>query len=644
MMMSDNISKFQDMSVLIGSDSTERIVSVEALDDAVQIWTRDKDGCLSNHYEQMYPWFIVDYPTFSDAMHCEEVILEGHHPMRHLLMFPSMTELSRRLSCISQYRNIDESQESSNSVLLHSSPERQFLTLSGKTLFKGMMPSDVVRMQIDIETEGLHRDSCKIIAISIGDNRGFLEVLTGDEREILSRFVEIVNLRDPDILEGHNIYRFDLPFIEARAKMCDVVLSIGRDGSSLKSISNRSHSIMIGGSNLPFVRFHVFGRHILDTYIAVRRQDEYSQKLKSYGLKSVARAYGISCEDRVEIPYEEMVSTLIHDRSKFIDYARHDIIETARLSDIVTPFIFFSSQIVPDTLESLAIRDQVSYIDDILIREYLAQRHSIPIHKVHSDYKQSRRYFVNTGLAHRVVVAEFNDIQSEIMIAEKIRPSDDTLDAFQRVLISLKGISDGLCGIEWLRGVSHHARKMTGSMTHYLCHNYTHFSDINAKRLLDRMIKVAIGESVDEMERAGCRAIMADINNVYFELPHGIDDENSESALLNMVSSSQKYIKITRKDRWKSAIFLKDMISVMGEDGSISWKGRKLLSEGEEEYFVRFIDAMVKQVIHGNIHEAMKTYDEAIKEITSEHGSKSLIVNRMSVILNSIKEIANEIK
>ena len=55
---------------------------------------------------------------------------------------------------------------------------------NGKTLFKGMTLSDVVRMQVDIETVGLSsaREDDRILVIAVRDNRGLLETLTGVRR------------------------------------------------------------------------------------------------------------------------------------------------------------------------------------------------------------------------------------------------------------------------------------------------------------------------------------------------------------------------------------------------------------------------------------------------------------------------------
>ena len=124
----------------------------------------------------------------------------------------------------------------------------QYLLASGRTLFKGMAFEDLQRMQVDIETftgaDGAMSDASKdpLLAIALSDSSGWEEILLVDdpedeaqERALLEKFVALVRARDPDVLEGHNIFRFDLPYLEARARKLKVKLDLGRDGSALRS-------------------------------------------------------------------------------------------------------------------------------------------------------------------------------------------------------------------------------------------------------------------------------------------------------------------------------------------------------------------------------------------------------------------------
>ena len=50
---------------------------------------------------------------------------------------------------------------------------------------------------------------------------------------MLAEMVQTVQERDPDVIEGHNFFRFDLEYLEARARRYGVKLKLGRDKSNL---------------------------------------------------------------------------------------------------------------------------------------------------------------------------------------------------------------------------------------------------------------------------------------------------------------------------------------------------------------------------------------------------------------------------
>ena len=78
--------------------------------------------------------------------------------------------------------------------------------------------------------------------IALRDSAGWETCLSGagsSEAEILREMVRLVRERDPDVIEGHNLCNFDLPFLEARCKRHRVRLDLGRDGSRLRGRTSR---------------------------------------------------------------------------------------------------------------------------------------------------------------------------------------------------------------------------------------------------------------------------------------------------------------------------------------------------------------------------------------------------------------------
>ncbi len=108
-------------------------------------------------------------------------------------------------------------------------PVHQYLLMAGRTSFGGLRFGDLRRLALDIEvvtTEGYEfpsaaREGDRIVAIALADPVGFRHVLRGDrldEPALLAECGRIIRERDPDVIEGHNVFRFDLEYIEARTR------------------------------------------------------------------------------------------------------------------------------------------------------------------------------------------------------------------------------------------------------------------------------------------------------------------------------------------------------------------------------------------------------------------------------------------
>ena len=90
------------------------------------------------------------------------------------------------------------------------------------------------------------------------------------EAELLAECSRLIRERDPDIIEGHNIFRFDLEYIEARARRHRVALAWGRGGASLRGHPAR---MQVADRSIAYRRYAMTGRHIIDTWILAQLYD-----------------------------------------------------------------------------------------------------------------------------------------------------------------------------------------------------------------------------------------------------------------------------------------------------------------------------------------------------------------------------------
>ena len=411
--------------VLYGADTTERVVAVETLETTATLFVRGVDDLLSTTHVPFHPWLVTNvYNRFPDA---QQVILDGDG-YNVLYRFPSWTAF------LDARRDLRDEHAS---ILQYGSSTKQFLISSGITLFKGMTFGELRRMQIDIETTTLDPtvSGASIFLIAISDNRGFSTVLSGRERDMLAELVEIVNERDPDVMEGHNFYGFDLPYILTRCRSLGVTPAFGRGGAQANVGQRRNCSI--GANTREFVPVYLHGRHIVDTLLAVQRFDVAKGQLSSYGLKECAQVFGFAPADRVYLDRTQIVDIYREDPARVKTYALHDVEETACLSSLVTATEFYQTQIVPESLQTVAVTGSGEKINSVLLREYLRQGLAIPKQKSPKPYPGGYIEVRLTGVIRPVVKADVESLYPSLMLVNKLAPESDTLGIFLPLLKEL---------------------------------------------------------------------------------------------------------------------------------------------------------------------------------------------------------------
>ncbi len=133
----------------------------------------------------------------------------------------------------------------------------------------------------------------------------------GNEKDMLSKFLDILNDYDPDILVGYNINNFDLPYMIKRLEVLELPGNLGRD-------DKRSFSKKMQNSHM----HSITGRVVVDPYEILKRDPWV--KYRRYDLGTVSKA--ILGEDKVEMDGIREMHELWYgaNTKKFIEYAKKD--------------------------------------------------------------------------------------------------------------------------------------------------------------------------------------------------------------------------------------------------------------------------------------------------------------------------------
>ncbi|MEI6127049.1 MAG: 3'-5' exonuclease, partial [Pseudomonadota bacterium] len=456
--MDNFINDIANNDLLFGKDKEECIVGAYQLSDThIRVFNR-KDGMVKSHDELFYPFFFVSDGSLLDGFVPDEkekfwlVKLEGVNYYQSLVIFKSWRNQKNAIDYVNKKRygapaeTIDIKYPYENNSFIYSKGDAvtQYLLQSGKTLFKGMIFDDLYRMQVDIETNynpgrkrnGLGED--EIIIVSLSDNRGWESVLDAKmqgEKRLLEKLISVINAKDPDVIEGHNIFNFDLPYLQRRCERHGISFSIGRNEKLPKTYPA---SIRFAERTIEYQYYDIPGRHVIDTLFLVQSYDISKRSMQSYGLKSVAKHFGFASSNRTYIDYNDIASLWENNHEKLLAYALDDVRETGALATLLSGSNFYLTQMLPYTYSMTARIGVAAKIEVLLVREYLRLKHSIP--KPSSGQQSSGGYtdvFLK-GVLGPIVYADVESLYPSIMLSYDICPKSDELKVFPGVLKDLK--------------------------------------------------------------------------------------------------------------------------------------------------------------------------------------------------------------
>jgi DNA polymerase, archaea type len=592
---------------LYGFSSDTCIVAVEpGIENGATIYRRIGNAVVAEHVP-FQPWFLAgEVPRKYRHTQCTELNGSGLNRLIRADTARAARELRFEL------RN-------AGIPTLGFEPVRAYLMLSGQTLFKGMAFNDIHRMQFDIETNGLdaHAEDGHVFMVAVSDNRGLQRILEGPEPTLIQEFVRLVQEVDPDVLEGHNIFGFDLPFLMQRAARHGLLLALGRDGSA--PVIGRERTYAIGGNSRPFSPVHVHGRHCIDTYLVVQRFDWAKGALTSYGLKACARQFGFAADDRVELPGAQIAAIYRSNPEKVRIYAEQDAIETRLLADLITPVEFYQTQMMPDSYEQTALAGSGEKINAMFIRAYVRAGCAVPVKGQSRPFPGAYTEVRRSGLVQRVVKADVESLYPSLMLANSIAPGKDTLGFFLPALQGLtrRRMAAKKAALEaseegtrnYLDGLQNSYKVLINSFYGYLAGPFP-WNDGEAAGQVTALGRDTVIAISNRLTADGSEVIEVDTDGVYFVPPPGIEGEAAEQAYVASVGSIlPEGVRLAFDGRYRRMISLKTKNYVLESyDGKVVLRGASLRSRSDEPFFREFLRTAIGCLLEAKPQEASALY------------------------------------
>ena len=232
-------------------------------------------------------------------------------------------------------------------------------------------------------------------------------VLTGNEKEIIERFVKLIWELDPDIISGYNIDGYDLPvLIERAAKHGMQRLQLARDRSSFFHLGERF--------------WRLDGRILTDVWWAVRAEMRPKQETLDYVAKHLLG------EGKHELQRRKIDEEWEADRDKVIRYCINDaelslkILERVRRIEKTLDLAAVSKLPLEDVLHGRTS----NLIDSILIRAADRAHVAVPMMKMRGGrVEQIEGGYVHSlqpGLYEWVISLDFRAMYPSLIIENNI--------------------------------------------------------------------------------------------------------------------------------------------------------------------------------------------------------------------------------
>lgn len=638
--------------ILFGADPMEGILAVEPVSKNVMRLFMREAGRVVTRDEPFMPFILLEeehlLKGFKEPFHVEE--LSSGNPLRFLVLFDDWSICERAKDHLRKATG--ESSSSLEAPYLYlSDPVHQYLLITGRTLFKGLAFGDLHRMAVDIETacapgfefSNPAREEDRIISIALMDNHGHEEILFGkelDEKTMIETLGHRIRHLDPDVLEGHNIFNFDLEYITVRAKRHGIKLAWGRDGSVPRIRRSR---FTVAERILDYTRMDLFGRHVVDTLFLIQYYDVTARELESYGLKSAARHFGLAEEDRIYIEHDRIQWAFDHDPEALKRYNLDDVRETLALSELLGYPFFLQARIFPFSYQNIFIRGNATKINALFLREYLRQRASVPQPSVKGTFEGGYTDVFVKGVVENVVHCDVASLYPSIMVSSSLKPRGDTLNVFLPLLKDLRAFRLEAKKLAREKALSRHEHEyyealqqtfktLINSFYGYLGTDLHHFADPAVAAEITRRGREIIRTMIDWLRDEGAVPIEIDTDGIYFVPPPGIRSEKEAGELVRRLSQSLPEGLDVEMDAVYPAMFSykRKNYALLDPGGNVVIRGSGLRSRGMEKYLRDFLSEMLRLLLEGKGNAVRDLYRRTLQRLDRhELGIESLVKTEM---------------
>ena len=616
--------EFEKNTMLFGADPMPRIVAIELGETGtVKVYRREKDGSTIVDVEPFHPFVWCDSDVVDLGIEAEK--LEGGLKYGWRVTVDSWKELVALRNGL---------KNAGRDFFALTDPVQHYLTATGRTLFKNLPFEELKRLQLEVlsfaePVAGVADPgpSDHIMSVALSDNTGWEELLIVDpkdieesERSVLKKLTDLINERDPDVIEGHNLFRFDLPYLVARAKKTKTKLDWGRSGGFLRSRPSR---LQIAEKTIDYPKFAIDGRHFVDTFLLAQFYDVGMRTLSGFERADVARHFGFcDSEELSALTGKELQRAYLDNDARFRQRALCAVREARAVAELLSPSYFIQAQIFPYNYQDVIVRGNATRINALFLREYFRQRHSIPEMPMVRGFEGGYTDIFFTGVARNVWHCDVASLYPSIMLQFDCFPQTDQLQIFRHLLTDLRTFR--LEAKASMRAAKDPAKQrhfhalqntfkiLINSFYGYLGFAQGHFADFDAAARVTQIGRDLLRKMIDWLNGQGAQVIEVDTDGIYFVPPDKIDIDQLRKGLAKELPPG---IEVEFDEQFDAMFSYKAKnYALLTRGGNVIIKGGALKSRGLEKFQRVFLEEMIKLLMQGK--------PEAIVDLRNEFEQK----------------------
>jgi len=613
----------EDNQLLFGSDPTPRIVAIELGETGtVKVYRRGKNGATTCDLEEFHPFVWADGDVADLGLTNAEK-LSGELKYDWLVTTDSWKELIALRNGL---------KKAGRNFFALSDPVQHYLTHSGRTLFKQLPFEELKRMQVEVLSfSGGDLDAVgddHLTSIAVADNTGWEELIEVDPRAIeeservaIKRLTNLIRERDPDVIEGHNLFKFDLPFLVARARKAKTKLDWGRSGGFLRSRPSR---LQIAEKTIDYPKFAVEGRHFVDTFLLAQFYDVGMRSLTGFERSDVAQHFGLTNAAEIsQLSGKDLQRAWLEEPERYRERALCAVRETRAVAELLSPSYFIQAQIFPYNYQDVIVRGNATRINALFLREYFRKRHSIPELPMVRGFEGGYTDIFFTGVARNVWHCDIASLYPSVMLQFDCFPQTDQLQIFRHLLTDLRTFrletkakmraEKDPAQQRHLHALQNTFKILINSFYGYLGFAQGHFADFEAAARVTQIGRDLLKKMIEWLKAQGAQAIEVDTDGIYFVPPEKSDPEELRTSLGKELPPG---IEVEFDEQFEAMFSYKAKnYALLTNEGEVVIKGGALKSRGLEKFQRVFLEEMIKLIMQGKPEAITDLRDQFERQI-----------------------------